>query len=148
KKMAFFLIRQHGTLQGQLTGPRRYVGESSTGKVYEQAVQFTHEKQTRTLRRITIELVKATRDGDRVLHLVTNLPEDVSAIVCAELYRKRWSIETLFYEVTQTLQCEIKTLCYPQAALFVFCLALMAANGVAVLKGALRATHGDAEADQ
>jgi Transposase DDE domain len=147
KKLAFFLIRQHGTLQGQLRGQRRYVGESSTGKVYEQAVEFTYEGQTRTLRRITIELQKATRDGDLVLHVLTNLPEEVSAVQAAELYRKRWSIETLFYEVTQTLQCEIKTLCYPQAALFVFCLALMAANGVAVMKGALRATHGDEEAD-
>ncbi len=63
------------------------------------------------------------------------------------MYRKRWSIETLFYEVTQTMQCEIKTLCYPKAALFVFCLALMAANGVAVLKGAIRATHGAEKVD-
>jgi IS4 transposase len=144
---AFFLIRQHGSLQGCLTGRRRYVGESSTGKVYEQAVDVTWNGQTRTLRRITIELLKPTRDGDMVLHLLTNLPADVSALLCAELYRQRWSIETLFYEVTQTLQCEIKTLCYPQAALFVFCLALLAANAVAVLKGALRATHGDEPAD-
>jgi len=49
-----------------------------------------------------------------------NLPKDVTAVECAELYRKRWSIETLFYEVTQTLQCEIKTLGYPSAALFAF----------------------------
>ena len=79
---------------------------------------------------------------------MTNLPADVSAVSCAELYRQRWTIETLFYEVTQTLQCEIKTLCYPRAALFVFCLALLAANGVAVLKAALRATHGDETADE
>jgi IS4 transposase len=144
---AFFLIRQHGSLQGRLTGRRRYVGESSTGKVYEQAVEVTWNGQTRTLRRITIELLKPTRDGDLVLHLLTNLPADVSALLCAELYRRRWSIETLFYEVTQTLQCEIKALCYPQAALFVFCLALLAANAVAVLKGALRASHGDETAD-
>src|SRR5438445_4081422 len=64
------------------------------------------------------------------------------------MYRKRWSIETLFYEVSQTLACEIKTLCYPPAALFVFCLALMAANAVAVLKAALRAAHGDEKADE
>jgi IS4 transposase len=146
-KKAFFLIRQHGSLQGRLTGRRQYVGDSSTGKVYEQAVEVTWNGQTRTLRRITIELLKPTRDGDMVLHLLTNLPADVSALLCAELYRQRWSIETLFYEVTQTLQCEIKGLCYPQAALFVFCLALLAANAVAVLKGALRASHGDETAD-
>ena len=147
-KQAFFLIRQHGTIQGRLKGRRRFLGDSSTGKVYEQALELTYAGQTRTLRRITIELVQPTRDGDTVLHLLTNLPADVSALACAELYRKRWSIETLFYEVTQTLECEIKTLCYPPAALFVFCLALMAANAVAVLKAALRATHGTEEADQ
>ena len=147
KKKAFFLIRQHGSVPGVLTGHRRFVGASSTGKVYEQSIELTYEGQTRTLRRITVELLKPTRDGDLVLHLLTNLPDAVSAVQVAELYRKRWTIETLFYEVTQTLQCEIKTLCYPAAALFVFCLALMAANGVAVLKAALRATHGEAEAD-
>lgn len=146
-KQGFFLLRQHGSLRGALQGSRRYVGESSTGKVYEQAIELTHEGQTKTWRRLTVELQKPTRDGDMVLHLLTNLPDKVSAIECAELYRRRWSIETLFYEVTQTLSCEIKTLCYPAAALFVFCMALMAANGVAVLKGALRATHGDEEAD-
>jgi len=144
---AFFLLRQHGKLRGDLRGSRHHVGESSTGEVYEQSIELTHEGQTETWRRITVELRKPTRDGDSILHVLTNLPAEVSAVDCAELYRKRWSIETLFYEVTQTLSCEIKTLCYPAAALFVFCMALMAANGVAVLKGALRATHGDAEAD-
>jgi hypothetical protein len=146
-KAAFFLLRQHGSLHGRLSGQRRYVGESSTGKVYEQAVEFTLDGRTVTLRRITVELLKPTRDGDRVLHLLTNLPADVSALDCAELYRRRWTIETLFYEVTQTLQCEIKTLCYPPAALFVFCLALLAANAVAVLKAALRAAHGPETAE-
>jgi hypothetical protein len=148
RKLAFFLIRQHGQVQGHLKGGRRYIGESSTGRVYEQNIELIHAGQTRTFRRITIELLKPTRDGDMVLHLLTNLPEEVSALQCAELYRRRWSIETLFYEVTQTLQCEIKTLCYPPAALFVFCLALMAANSVAVLKAAIRATHGEEEADE
>lgn len=144
---AFFLLRQHGTLQGCLQGERRLVGDSSTGKVYEQDIQLTWAGQTRTLRRVSVELEKPTRDGDTVLHLLTNLPSDVPALEVAELYRKRWSIETLFYEVTQTLSCEIKTLCYPAAALFAFCLALLAANSVAVLKAALRAAHGEEQAD-
>ena len=110
-------------------------------------VQFTHADCESTVRRITVELLKPTRDGENVLHVLTNLPAKVAAVACAELYRHRWSIETLFDEVTQTLECEIKTLCYPQAALFVFCQALLAANGVAVLKGAIRATHGEAEGD-
>jgi hypothetical protein len=147
-QQAFFLMRQHGSIQGRLKGERRFLGESSTGKVYEQALELTHDGETRTVRRITVELLQPTRDGDMVLHLLTNLPAEIPAVLCAELYRKRWSIETLFYEVTQTLHCEIKTLCYPAAALFVFCLALMAANAVAVLKAAVRATHGEEEADE
>lgn len=147
-KKAFFLIRQHGQVQGRLLGRRRFVGDSSTGKVYEQALELTYDGEKRTVRRLTIELVKPTRDGDTVLHLLTNLPDEVSALICAEMYRKRWTIETFFYEVTQTMQCEIKTLCYPPAALFVFCLALMAANAVAVLKAAMRATHGEDTANE
>lgn len=146
-QQGFFLLRQHGRLQGAVQGSRKYCGASSTGTVDEQAIELTQAGQTKTWRRITIELQKPTRDGDWVLHLLTNLPAEVSAVACAELDRQRWSIETLFSAVTQTLSCAIKTLCYPAAAWFVFCLAVMAANGVAVWTGALRATHGDAAAD-
>jgi hypothetical protein len=149
KQCGFFIIRQHGTVKGKLKGGRRFVGEGPTGKVYEQAIQLTLAGETRTLRRMTIELTQATRDGDTVLHVLTNLPKnEVSGLQVAELYRKRWTIETLFLEVTQTLACEINTLCYPKAALFVFCLALLAANAVAIIKAALRAAHGDEEADK
>jgi IS4 transposase len=149
KKLGCFIIRQHGQVKGTLKGRRRFSGEGSTGKVYEQEIRLTLNGETRTFRRITVELKEATRDGDMVLHLLTNLPEkDASGVVVAELYRKRWTIETLFLEVTQTLACEINTLCYPKAALFVFCLALVAANAVAVIKAALRAVHGDEEADK
>src|SRR5262249_58899738 len=96
----------------------------------------------------TVELNEPTRDGDSELHILTNLPTDVSALVVAHLYAKRWTIETLFYEVTQTLACEINTLAYPKAALFVFWLALVVANAVAVIKAALRAEHGEEEADE
>lgn len=149
KKLGFFIIRQHGKIKGKLKGRRRFRGEGSTGKVYEQEIQVTLDGETRTFRRITIELKEATRDGDVQLHLLTNLPQkDASGVAVAELYRKRWTIETLFLEVTQTLTCEINTLCYPPAALFVFCQALVAANAVAVIKAALRAVHGEEEADQ
>jgi hypothetical protein len=147
-KSAFFAIRQHGQIKGKLTGKRHFVGDSETGKVYEQAIEVTLNGQTKTCRRITIELDKPTRDGDMVLHILSNLPPEVSATTIAELYRRRWTIETLFYEVTQTLQCEIKTMGYPPAALFAFCLALAAASGVAVIKAALRATHGEKAASE
>lgn len=75
--------------------------------------------------------------------MLTNLPEHkANAVQVAELYRQRWTIENRFYEVTQTLDCEPNTLGYPKAALFAFCLALVASNAVALLKAALRAEHG------
>jgi hypothetical protein len=147
-KRGFFVIRQHGTLKGQLRGGRVFQGDSPTGKVYEQAIDIHFEGQTVRLRRITVELNQATRDGDWCLHLLTNLPARVRAVTAAELYHHRWSIEKLFWEVTTTLTCEVRTLCYPKAALFVFCLALMAANAVAVIKAALRAAHGTEAADE
>jgi len=146
---AGFVIRQHGTVQGRLRGRRRLVGSGPTGKVYEQALELTHQGVTRTFRRVTVELNQPTRDGDWVLHLLTNLPEaDADALAVARLYGQRWTIEVLFYEVTQTLACEIDTLAYPRAALFTFCLALVASNAVAVLKAALRAAHGEEQADE
>ena len=148
KKGAFFIIRQHGQVHGVLKGSRRFLGQGSTGNVYEQEIELTYEGEKRTLRRLTVELREPTRDGDYVLHLLTNLPKEICGLRIAELYRKRWTIETLFLEVTQTLSCEINTLCYPSAALFVFCTALMAANAVAVIKAALRAVHGDEAADE
>lgn len=83
------------------------------------------------------------------MHILTNLPADqVSGVVVAECYRRRWTIENLFAEVTATLACEVNTLCYPKAALFVFSLALLASNAVAVVKASLRAVHGEKEADK
>jgi hypothetical protein len=149
RKMGFFIIRQHGTLQGQLKGKRRLVGIGSTGEVYEQKLRLSYGGKAWTVRRVTVELTAATRDGDREIHLLTNLPKQAATgVVVAELYRQRWTIETLFWEVTETLTCEIHTLCYPKAALLVFGVALMAANAVAVLKAALRAAHTEAKADE
>jgi hypothetical protein len=48
----------------------------------------------------------------------------------------------MFQALTETLTCEVNTLGYPKAALFGFCLALLAYNAVAVLKAAVRAVHG------
>jgi IS4 transposase len=148
KKLGFFIFRQHGQVKGKLCGHRVFKGEGPTGKIYEQKIAFVYEGKTYRLRRLTIDLLQATRDGDMVLHLLTNLPAKVSAVKVAALYRERWTIETLFLEVTTTLACEIDTLCYPKAALFVFCLALVAANAVAVVKAALRAAHGEEKADE
>lgn len=77
------------------------------------------------------------------MNIVTNLPESVAdAILIAEIYRKRWSIETAFQELEAHLHSEINSLGYPRAALFGFCTALVAYNALAVVKATLRSQHG------
>jgi hypothetical protein len=141
-----FLIRQHGSLKGELIGRKRKIGRGETGMVSEQTIRLIDPEtgEATDFRRISMKLKHPTRDGDYELHLLSNVPEtDASALELAALYRKRWTIETCFQEITQTLECEISTLAYPKAALFAFCLALQAFNAVSVLKASLRAVHGE-----
>lgn len=151
RRQAFFVARQHGGhLRWRRLGRRRYCGRSATGKVYEQAVLLT-DPQTQEevqVRRLTIALDQPTRDGEWEIHLLSNVPaEDASALQLADLYRKRWSLETAFQDLTVHLCCELNTLGYPPAALFGFCTAVACYNVLAALKGALRAAHGEATAD-
>lgn len=143
-RLSRFVIRQHGCLKGQLLGRCKAKGEICTGKVYEQKIRIVNANgKALTLRRITVKLKEATRDGDTEIHLLTNLPiRDADAATVAGLYAKRWTIETMFQELTETLTCEVNALGYPKAALFGFCLALMAYHAVSVIKAALRAVHG------
>jgi hypothetical protein len=146
RRGGFFLIRQHASVKGKLVGRKRKIGRCETGTVYEQTIRLPDPEtgEAANVRRITIKLKEPTRDGDLELHLLSNVPaEDADAIVLANLYRKRWTIETAFQQITETLQCEISTLGYPKAALFAFCLALQAFNAVSVLKASLRAVHGE-----
>lgn len=72
-----------------------------------------------------------------------NLPKyKASALRIADIYRKRWKIENMFQELEAYLHSEINTLGYPKAALFGFCVALVAYNVLAVVKAALRSTFG------
>jgi IS4 transposase len=142
---AKFLVRQHANLPSRLRGRRKYVGRIETGRVYEQSMEITDPNTGATLaiRRITVKLNQPTRDGDTEIHILTNVSRRAAnSLKLADLYRKRWTIETMFQELTETLTCEIKTLGYPQAAVFAFCLALVAYNGISVIKAALRSVHG------
>jgi hypothetical protein len=140
-----FVIRQHGsTLTWETAGPRQARGRCDTGEVFEQPVRLTGPGgRTLPPRRITVVLDRPTRDGDREIHILTDLPEDVAdAVAIAAIYRRRWTLETAFQEMEATLNGEIKTLGYPRAALFTLCVALVAYNVMSVVKGALRSVHG------
>jgi IS4 transposase len=141
----FFVIRQHAsTLHYTLVGKRKARGRIETGAVFEQTLRATNDAgEVLFLRRVTVVLDKPTRDGDTEIHLLTNLPvRDARARVIANLYRRRWTIETAFQELEATLEGEINTLGYPKAALFAFCVALLSYNVLSTVKAALRAAHG------
>jgi len=138
-KKGAFIIRQHGRLKGQLIGERRQVGRASGGMAYEQHLRVGDM----ILRRVTVELDEPTRDGDKEIHLLTNLPESkADAAKVSDIYRQRWEIENGFNVLTTALTCEVKSLGHPLAALFVFCTAMLAFNALRVLNTALVAVHG------
>ncbi len=140
------VVREHAsTLHWVAAGPVRVAGRCETGSLSEQELQIADEHgEVLTLRRITLRLDRPTRDGDRVIVVLTTLPTEVRAAVVAELYRQRWRIEGAFQDLTVILQCEPNTLGYPPAALFAFCLAVVAYNVVRLTRAALGAAHGQA----
>lgn len=144
KKSAFFVARQHGNTPYRPLTELEFVGNSETGNVFEQVVEITVPTgEALQIRRVVVTLNKPTRKGDKNLILLTHLPEEVGALKVAELYRARWGIETAFQKLESHLNSEINTLGYPKAALFSFCLALVAFNIYAVVMAVLQATHPD-----
>jgi hypothetical protein len=145
-----FVTRQHGsTLTWEVVGERVSKGRCETGEVFEQKVRLSNDEgEILFVRRITVELDQPTRDGDHTIHILTNLPEEAAdAVKVAQLYRKRWTLETAFQELEASLHGEINTLGYPKAALFAFCLALVSYNVLSTVKAALRSVHGAKAAD-
>jgi hypothetical protein len=142
-RKACFIIRQHAsTLRWTKESKRRRAGRTKTGILYERTLWLEDEEgNVVEVRQIELVLHHKTRDGEKTIRLLTNLPAKVRAAKVAELYRERWTIEKLFHSMTELLRCEVNTLAYPKAALFGFCVALAAHNVLATVKAALRATH-------
>src|SRR3954465_12249902 len=106
RRQGSFVVRQHaGNLAWQFVGKRRSCGRIETGKVFEQTIRVAHEDgEVLFLRRTTVVLDRQTRDGDTAIHILTILPApDARARTIAELYRKRWTIETAYVELLATL---------------------------------------------
>ncbi|TVQ41964.1 MAG: IS4 family transposase [Gloeocapsa sp. DLM2.Bin57] len=143
-RSAFFVIREHKCLPKQTRETFRYIGTVEEGKVFEQTISISDEGgYLSQIRRIKLILSEPTRDGAQEIFILTNLSSNqANPLLVAKLYRKRWTIETLFQILTVTFNCEIKTLGYPKAALLAFCLALVAYNLISVVLAALRAVHG------
>ena len=146
-----FICRHHQGLPVTALTPERFVGAIETGKVYEQKVEVLIAKgkgedkdDLRIYRRVRVRLTRRTRDGDRDISILTDLAKSAATSKqVAELYRRRWTIETMFQQLEAHLHSAVNTLGYPAAALFAFCIALVAYNALAVVKGALRHLHGE-----
>jgi IS4 transposase len=142
---ACFVIREHQNLPWQAVTDLEYAGACENGEVWEQRIQLEHPDTGVKLlvRRVEIRLRSATRDGDRVIVVLSNLPSrDASTRQIADLYRQRWTIEGAFQLLESTVASEQPRLGYPQAGLFAFCVALVAYNVLAVVRAALRVLHG------
>ncbi len=138
---AYGLLRLHGGLPfTELSSWGDTVATEGGQLVREQVVEI----EGRRYRRIRVELTEPTRDGDRHIDLITDLPETVSATAVSALYRKRWTLETAFQHLEKHFESEINTLAYPRAALFGFCLALVAYNLFQITLDALDSAHPEA----
>jgi len=139
KKKAYFIFREHLNIGWTELTSLKEQGSNDSGIVLEQKVQLNSGL---IVRRIVIRLEKPTRHGEKEVWLLTNLLEEVSALIVSDLYLERWQVEKMFQVITDVFNCEIKTLGYPKAALFVFCMAAVAFNILSVVRGAMKEIHG------
>ena len=147
---AFFAIRHHAKLRILSSGTLHRRGRTETGEVFEQKVTLEGQDGTRLqARRVLVRLERPTRDGETEVAVLTNVPSrDASAVVIAEVYRKRWTLETMFFELTQMLDGELNTMGYPRAALLGFGIALVSYNLLSTTRSALRAAFGAQKVDE
>jgi len=148
-KRSHFIFRHSMGLvpHWESVGRRSKIGQVDGGTLYEQSIEITYKGRTLPLRRITVVLDKPTRKGEKEVHFLSNLPKRVSAKKIAAAYRKRWKIESAFQELARSLNSEISTLGYPQAALFSFCMGLMMFNLLSAIKSTIAIAQGLDETD-
>ena len=147
---AYFVIREHQSLPFDIVNALGRDHRTETAHVAEQRIRVVDTQgESHACRRLRLKLKEPTRDGATLLYIVTNLPRDhASTERVADLYRRRWTLETAFKHIEAYFHSEINTLAYPKAALFGFCLALVAYNVLAVVLAALRGVHGQDKIDQ
>ena len=91
----FFIIRQHQGLPFEIVSPLQSYDRTPTGDIAQQRVCVVDEHGAKhVLRRVRLTLDHATRNGATFLHILTNLPRQISAKQVAQLYRNRWTLET------------------------------------------------------
>lgn len=138
-------LKQNMIYEEELPARRR--GRGPTGLISEAQVRLVCRERgcAWPLRRIQIALDEPTRDGERELRLLTNLPATYKARDVAEAYRRRWEVERYFHFVKHELHGQIRTLGEPRAAIFALCAALAAGNVLAWIESLTRGKRGGDE---
>lgn len=145
---ANFVIREHKSMPWKPITSLQSVGNVEAGELFEQTVSLSNAGESLLVRRVVLKLNKPTRNSDNEIAIFTMLPTTtVTAAVVTQLYLQRRSVENLFQTVTENYECQIQTLGYPKAALFSFCLALVAYNILATVRGVLASVHGVGKID-
>lgn len=141
---AFFVVRHHKQVGYEELSKLTSQGCTTTGEVFQQTIKLTGVEQTSlTGRLVKIALDEPTSDGDREIQLLTNLPEDVPALVIANAYRSRWKLENVNLQLIKHFDSEQTSLGHPPATLFAFAVSLIAYNALALIQLSLRAAHGE-----
>jgi len=102
-------------------------------RVIDQIVTLGRGRQVMTVRRIT--LCRGGEDQEDVI-LLSNLMDGrlFNALDLLELYKKRWGIEQVFGQVTETFSLRHLIGCEPRAILFQFSFCLLLYNLMQVIK--------------
>jgi hypothetical protein len=148
---AHVLIREHAQMPWIAEQSSEPAGETEGGKLFKQQIRVGKSDtfEGKKLWRVTLELDDPTRDGDRELHIITDvLDHGVSAADVMRVYRARWSIERCFHTMATTLHAELNTLGAPGAAMFALAVGYCAYNVFSTLGAALRSAHGSETIDQ
>jgi hypothetical protein len=145
-----FVIRAHAQLTLRPVSSLKPCGSTETGQVFEQLVKLElGGEEPLTLRRIIVQLDTPTRDGDAQIVILSNLPETAAdGVRIVELYRERWTLETMFQSLTTLFASELNTLGYPKAALLGFGVALASYNIISTVQASLRATFGSEKIEE
>lgn len=146
-QQADFVIREMSGPVIRNTSRLTRVGDLDGGRVLEQTVVMTQPRTGRemALRRIVFRLAEPTQKGETEVRLLTMLPDSINAVEIANLYGRRWTIETHIDRVKHILQGEIQSLGKPRAAIFVLCLSMVASNALAAAETQIRKAHRTTE---
>jgi hypothetical protein len=111
---------------------RRELSDDQGRTVIDEVGIFGQGKHALRVRRITL-----VRPGLDDVQLLSDLSDEkqFDALDLLKLYRKRWGIEQMFQQVTETFALQHLIGCTPQAILFQFAFCLLMYNLVQVVKG-------------